>query len=514
MLGGWHYGHAFDATGRTLATFERMIANTNNIVPFRTVDEGIVKRVFRNSAELELIQTGARGYLHISRFSDKDTNPPLTDFVREGEILPVVVGRFSSRHDCWEVSHRAYLRRRKLEALGFAHGETRVAEIQHATELGCTLKLQQATAYLATPPHPWSKYRVLFQSGRLAQGRSIEVVIGTWSPEAEGLLVQLPTVRADQLSQEIQRAEVILLRPRYIKGKHKLQSVMYLELVGQGIARIDVSELLDVETAFPVGSRAPIQAEAVDVYTGLIKASVVWEQTQFSTPIVIPIGEIRSGVVTRTTPYGAICLLDNRVAAFMHKSTVFGSVSENLDKYLRPGDLVEVKTLEECTSQGSNRVEFVRRIEPFNEEQNEEAALLDLAAVRRRGTTGGFSRDIGFRWSVLDAYDHHCCICGTRYAFRDSSAMEAAHVVPRGGRGSNLLQNGLCLCPVHHWAFDKGLLAIDEDLSIRVADVILASGNEGSWLSELHGQVAHIAEDAPISREALAWHRRNIFLDG
>lgn len=487
-----------------------------NIVPFRTVDEGVVKRVFRNYAELELVETGARGYLHISRFSDEDTRPPLTDFVREGENFPVLVGNFNSKHDCWEVSRRAYLRRQKLDALGFTQGGTRVAEIQHATELGCTLKLQQATAYLVAPSHPWSKYRVLFQSGRLAQGRSIEVVIRTWSPEAECLLVHLPTVSADQFIREVQRAEVILLRPRHLKRKKKLQSVLYAELDGHDIARVDVSVLLDVETAFPVGSQIPIRAEAVDVHTGLIEASVVWEQTQFSTPNVILAGEIRSGVITSSSPYGAHCLLDNRVIAFIHKSSVIGSVSENLDTYLRPGDIVEVKTLEEeSTSLGPNRkVEFVRRIEPFNEEQNEEAALLDLAAVRRSGTTGGFSRDIGFRWSVLDAYDHRCCVCGTRYAFRDTSAMEAAHIVPRGSRGSNMLQNGLCLCPVHHWAFDKGLLTVDEDLTIRVAVVIVASGNEGNWLAELHGQNAHIADDAPISRQALAWHRRNIFLDG
>lgn len=493
-----------------------MVDNTNHIAPYRIVDEGVVKRVYRNYAELELVQTGARGYLHISRFSDKNTNPPLTDSVREGEILSVLIGRFSSKHNCWEVSRRAYLRRQKLETLGFAKGETRVAEIQHATELGCALELQQATAYLAAPSHPWSKYRVLFESGRLEQGRSIEVVIQTWSPEAECLLVHLPTARADQLSREIQRAEVILLRPRHLKRKKKLQSVLYAEVDGHDIARIDVSELLDVETAFPVGSQIPIRAEAVDVYTGLIEANVEWEQTQFSTPNIISAGEIRSGVITRSSPYGAHCLLDNRVLVFIHKSTVLGMVSENLDTYLHPGDLVEVKVLEdENTSLGPNKkVEFVRRIEPFNEEQNAETALLDLAAIRRSGTTGGFSRDIGFRWSVLDAYDHRCGVCGTQYAFRDMSAMEAAHVVPRGSRGSNLLQNGLCLCPVHHWAFDRGLLAIDDDLTIRVADIILASGNEGSWLAELHGQVAHIPKDAPISREALAWHRRNIFLDG
>lgn len=494
----------------------KIVDATNNIVPFHTVDEGVVVRVFRNYAELELTRTRALGYLHISRFSDTYTSPPLSDFLREGQVLSVLVGRFSTKHNSWEVSHRAFLRRQKVEALGFAPGEKRIAEVQHATELGCILNLQQAKAYLAAPSHPWSKYRVLFESGRLEQERRVEVVVGTWSPEAEGLLVKLPKARAGQLSRDVQYGKVILLRPRYIKKKHKLQSVLYVELQDHDIARVDVSELLDVETAFPVGFSLPVRTEAVDDYTGLIEATVVWDLTQFSSPQYPPIGEIRSCVITGTSPYGAHCLLDNRVLAFMHKATVLGSVSENLNTYLHPGDLVEVRTIENgAKTQGPNRkVEFIRRIEPFGENVSEEAALLDLEAVRRRGSTGGFGRDIGFRWRVLDAYNHRCCVCGVRYAFRDSSAMEAAHVVPRSSRGSNRLQNGLCLCPVHHWAFDKGLLSLEEDFTIKVADIILVSGSEGVWLAELHGQMAHIAKDAPISQETLAWHRRNIFLDG
>ncbi len=511
FLGGQDCSYAFCEERNVL---KDMASTIDSIVPFHTVDEGVVKRVLQYGADLELVQTGARAYLHISRFSDDFTSPPLTDFVRVGDVLPVIVGRFDDKHNCWEVSHKSYQRFRKFETLGLVRGEKRVAEIQHATELRCTLKLPEALAYLSPPPHPWSRYRVLFESGRLAGGKSIEVVLGSWSSEFEGLVVHLPQACTDQLSSKVHYAEVILLRPHYIKKKHRLQNVMYAQLDDQHIARVDVSELRDLEGVFPIGSQVPIRLKEADHFTGLIDASMAWEHTQLSIRNVPLVGEVRACAVIWTSPYGAHCLLDNRVVGFMHKSSVIGSIPEQLDKYLHPGDIVEVKVLNELDiSRGTYKVEFVRRIERFLEEQTEESALLDLAAIRRTGMTGGFARDSAFRWSVLDAYDHCCCVCGRRFAVRDTSAMEAAHVVPRGNRGGNLLQNALCLCPIHHWAFDKGLLAIDDDLSIRVAEIILGSGDEGRWLADLHGQAAHIVDDAPISRPALAWHRRNIFLD-
>jgi predicted RNA-binding protein with RPS1 domain len=284
-----------------------------------------------------------------------------------------------------------------------------------------------------------------------------------------------------------------LLRPRYIKKKHKL---------------------LSVEDDFPVGSQIPIHVDDVDLYTNLINANIAWELTQYSSPRIPKAGDIESGVVIWTSPYGAHCLLDNRVIGFMHKSTVIGKIPEHLSKHIHPGDQVEVKvTGQSDERRGTYIIEFLRRIEQYDENETEESTLLDLDASRRTGVIGGFTRDPSFRWSVLEAYDHCCGVCGSRYVVRGTSAMEAAHVVPRGKRGADLLQNALCLCPIHHWAFDKGYLTVDDEYAIRIASVILASGDEGNWLANFHGQSAHISDDSPVSRKALDWHRRNIFLD-
>ncbi len=480
-----------------------------------SIEEGTVKRVFEYGASLELKKTGRVGYLHISALRDEFTKPPLSNSLRVGDVLPVVVRGFDSKHDCWEVSHREYQRQHKLGLLGLTKGEIRSAVIQDASEVRCTVEIEQAVGYLSPPQHLWSKYRVLFESGRLAAGSAIEVVVGMWDPGSEGLLVHLPRGRVEDVEGVIHQAEVLLLRSKYVKKKDKLQSVLYASVGNSLVVRVEVTELLDIESAFPVGSTVPVIVGTIDHYSELIDAEIAWDLTKFSLPNIVRVGEVREATVIRTAPYGARCLIDNRVIGFVHKSSVIGSVSENLNKYLRPGDSVEVRVLEaRDLSRGTYKVEFLRLLDQFAEvEEKEESRLLDLAAVRRSGTKGGFSREANFRWNVLEAYDHCCCVCGLRFAIGEASAMEAAHVVPRSNRGSNLLQNALCLCPIHHWAFDKGLLTIDEERQIRIASSVRALGDKGGWLTDLHGKDAALSVDAPISNLALAWHRRNIFLD-
>lgn len=478
---------------------------------------GTVTKVNPFAAYLRLPDMIEVGYLHISQVSEERIDAPLTNTLKEGDKIEVLVKWFDREHKRWETSHRAYQRLRNAETLSFVRGEIRLAEIQTATELGATLKFQQVRAYLTPPPHPWSKYRILFESGRLEPGLSINVVVGAWSPKVEGFIVYLPRPCLDESLSEIQYGEVIWLRPRYIKkSKRCLQSVMYVLLENNDIARVDVSMLFELEAVFPIGTRVPIRVAAVDVYTGLINASVAWELTQILTETVTPMnGEIRSGVVIRADAISLDCLLANRVVAYVHKESVLGSASEHLDKYLHLGDVIEVKFFDNDDGRiGKYKAEFIRRIEQFLEDETDESTHLDLAAVRRKGSTGGFSRDAAFRGSVLEAYDNYCCLCGKRYVVHDSTAMEAAHIVPRGSRGSNKLQNALCLCPTHHWAFDRGLITIDEDFTVKVAEIVLAAGDEGRWLAELHAKVAYFDENAPVSHHALAWHRQNIFLDG
>lgn len=482
-----------------------------------TLEHGVVKRVLEHGAYLELTNTGRTGYLHISALRDEFTKPPLSDSLRVGDVLSVAVRSFDPKHECWEVSHRYYEREHKLEILGLRKGERRVAAIQHATEIRCTVRIEQTVAYLSPTEHAWSKYRVLFESDRLTSGKHVEVAVGTWDPQSEGLIVHLPHSVVDDVEGEVRQAEVILLRSDYIqKKKDKFQSVLYASMGNDVIARVEITELLDIQSTFPVGSTVPIVVGKIDNHSGLVDAEIAWDLTPFTVPNCLRTGELREALVIWTSPNGVNCLIDNRVIGFIHKSSVIGSVKERLDKYLRPGDRVEVKVIEiQNRSKGRYKVKFLRMLDRFDDtEASEESNLVDLNTVRRTGTKGGFSREANFRWSVLDAYGHRCCICGLQFTIGEASAMEAAHVVPRSNRGSNFLCNALCLCPVHHWAFDKGLLTIDDELQVKVASSIRAGGDECSWLAKLHGQTAALSADAPLSRSALAWHRRNIFIDG
>ena len=69
------------------------------------------------------------------------------------------------------------------------------------------------------------------------------------------------------------------------------------------------------------------------------------------------------------------------------------------------------------------------------------------------------ARDSDFRRKVIVAYDRKCCITGLQLRLID-----AAHILPVGAEGStDDVQNGLCLSPTYHRAYDGGLIYLTED---------------------------------------------------
>ncbi len=70
-----------------------------------------------------------------------------------------------------------------------------------------------------------------------------------------------------------------------------------------------------------------------------------------------------------------------------------------------------------------------------------------------------------FRDQVLDAYDGRCAVC----RFPRAELLDAAHIVEdRDERGVPEVPNGLCLCRLHHGAFDRLLIGIRPDGSIEL----------------------------------------------
>ena len=81
---------------------------------------------------------------------------------------------------------------------------------------------------------------------------------------------------------------------------------------------------------------------------------------------------------------------------------------------------------------------------------------LQAAAERARRAASTLVRDARFRRRVAEAYGGLCAMCGL-----DSDLVEGAHIYPVAAPGStDEPSNGLALCPNHHAAFDRHVLAV------------------------------------------------------
>jgi putative restriction endonuclease len=90
-------------------------------------------------------------------------------------------------------------------------------------------------------------------------------------------------------------------------------------------------------------------------------------------------------------------------------------------------------------------------------------------------------RDARFRWRVLTAYGGRCAFCDL-----DLGLAEAAHINPVAHGGPDQIVNGVAACPTHHRALDRGLLVVDDDLTIAVnADRAAALGFSSQDLGAL-----------------------------
>ena len=99
----------------------------------------------------------------------------------------------------------------------------------------------------------------------------------------------------------------------------------------------------------------------------------------------------------------------------------------------------------------------------FPEHRERLAALLVTSQremVRENRPAYNRVRDGAFRRVVLELYDYRCAACGVRVRLPDDrSLVEAAHIIPFEVSLNDKPNNGLALCPNHHWAMDRYLIA-------------------------------------------------------
>ena len=78
-----------------------------------------------------------------------------------------------------------------------------------------------------------------------------------------------------------------------------------------------------------------------------------------------------------------------------------------------------------------------------------------------------------FRKMVLSNFNYTCCITG----IDQPELLIASHILPWSENAGNRLnpRNGLALNTLHDKAFDRGLITVTEDLTIRVSSILMNS---------------------------------------
>jgi putative restriction endonuclease len=123
-------------------------------------------------------------------------------------------------------------------------------------------------------------------------------------------------------------------------------------------------------------------------------------------------------------------------------------------------------------------------------------------------------RDQGFRRAIVIAYDHRCAICGLRILTAEGhTAVAAAHIIPWSVSRNDDPRNGLALCHLCHWTFDKGLVTFTDRYLVKTSPQLATTPNLPGHLLTFAGRgLIGPGDDAlwPFV-EAVRWHRRELF---
>ena len=147
---------------------------------------------------------------------------------------------------------------------------------------------------------------------------------------------------------------------------------------------------------------------------------------------------------------------------------------------------------------------------------NEESTTPSYPASQPGVNTTRIPRDPKFRLHVLRAYEQRCAMCGWDGRLGSKTvALEAAHLRWKQYGGEDNLQNGLCLCILHHKLLDLGALGLSNEGYILVSEDFI-EGRPSSAAGEVLQLTNKLilspqrSEDKPAAENA-EWHRAEVF---
>ena len=122
-------------------------------------------------------------------------------------------------------------------------------------------------------------------------------------------------------------------------------------------------------------------------------------------------------------------------------------------------------------------------------------------------------RSAGFRQAIMGLYNYTCAVCELRIVTMDGeSATEAAHIIPFRVSKNDDVRNGISLCKLHHWSFDKGLISLSKTYQVLVSP-LMSDRRPTEWmLTEFQDKSILLPEHDQLypAQDALKWHREKV----
>ncbi|MEH2197612.1 HNH endonuclease [Nostoc sp.] len=123
-------------------------------------------------------------------------------------------------------------------------------------------------------------------------------------------------------------------------------------------------------------------------------------------------------------------------------------------------------------------------------------------------------RNAFFRKAIVNIYDYKCAFCGLKVTKSIiQNIVDGAHIKPFSQFYDSGIHNGIALCKNHHWAFDRGWFAVDEQYKIIVSNDLEEASPHAKPMKDFDGETILLpnTEQHFPELEALQWHRQNIF---
>ncbi len=263
--------------------------------------------------------------------------------------------------------------------------------------------------------------------------------------------------------------EALLLMPQSIRDETQLLGGQPVVLAGRYVMR-----RVEVSSAKFVDASAILQLRAIDCLNDTLTHQIDFSnRIQSILRLYAGAEKLPPRVAKALHAHQADVISSRRVSASTEKIvaeiiSATEAAAEESDIVLIRGEDPVPLLLDLLRSQPTVEIPPISDIDPE-----------DLVMRRRVADRWRMQKDRGpestkFRSAVRNAYRSTCLFCGLRLVSPDVRVpgIDAAHIAAWAHYEADVVGNGLCLCKLHHWAFDQYLLALKFEKGVGYSIVV------------------------------------------